>query len=86
MTKVSMTKNKRCTNPGDTNFTTYKIFMTYFRDGNPKQWLFFKKQLTLCLTGQNTSGRAVKYALARQLLTRRTLADFNNTATLHRNQ
>ena len=39
-------KIKRRTNPGEVDSTTYKIPMAYFRDGTPKEWLLFKKNLT----------------------------------------
>ena len=60
--------------------------MAYFRDGTPKECLLFKKRLTWCMMGLNTTGRATKYTLARQLLTGRALADFNNAATLNSNK
>ena len=37
-------------------------------------------------TGQNMTGRATKYALARRLLAGPALADFNYAATTHSNQ
>ena len=72
-------KKIKCrTNPGDTDNTTYKISMDYFRDGNPVERILFKKKLTRCMTRQNATGRATKYALARQLFAGCALADFNN--------
>ena len=79
-------KNKCRTNPGDADSTSYKIPMAYFRAVNPKEWLLFKKKLTQCMTGQNVTGRATKYTLARQLLAGRALADFNHAATIHGNE
>ena len=61
-------KIKCRTNPSETNSTTYKIPMAYFRDGTPKEWLVFKKKLSRCMTGQNTISGSTKYALARRLL------------------
>ena len=57
--------------------------MAYFRDGTPEEWLLFKKKLTRCMTGQNVTDGATKYALARRLLARRALAAFNHAATTH---
>ena len=79
-------KIKCHTNPGDADSTTYKIPMGYFRDGTPKEWLLFKKKLTWCMTGQNATGQATKYALARRLLAGRELANFNHAATTHSNK
>ena len=74
-------KNKYCTNPGEADSTTYKIPMAYFRDGTPKEWLLFKKNLTRCITGHNVTSGPTKYALARRLLSGRAMADFNHAAT-----
>ena len=74
-------KIKYLTNPGDADSTTYEITMAYFRAGTPEEWLLFKKKLTWCMTGQNATGGATKYALARRLLVGRTLADFNYATT-----
>ena len=60
--------------------------MAYFRDGTPEKWLLFKKKLTWCMTRQNTTGRATKYALARRLLSGRALANFNHTVTANGNE
>ena len=79
-------KIKCCTNPSNSDSTTYKIHIAYFRDRTPKEWLLFKKKLTLCMTGKNTTDRATKYALARKLLTGRALANFNHAVTLHNNK
>ena len=51
-------KIKCRTKPGDADSTSYKIPMAYFRDGTPEEWILFKKKLTQCMTGQNTTGRA----------------------------
>ena len=40
----SANKKIKCrTNPMDADSTTYKIPMSYFRDGTPEEWLLFKK-------------------------------------------
>ena len=70
-------------NPGDADSTTYDIPMAYFRDRTPEEWLLFKKKLTWCMTGQNTTGGATKYALARKLLAGRALAGFKHDSTTH---
>ena len=75
-----------CTYPNNADSTTYEILMAYFRDGTPEEWLLFKKELTWCMTGQNATSGATKYALARRLLAVRALADFNHTATTNGNE
>ena len=60
--------------------------MAYFRARTPKEWLLFKKKLTRCMTGQNATGGATKYALARRLIAGHALANFNHTATTHGNK
>ena len=80
-------KKIKCrTNPNNADSTTYKIPMAYFRDRTPEEWFLFKKKLTRCMTGQNATDGATKYALARQLLAGRALADFNRTATINGNE
>ena len=76
-------KIKCQTNPQDTNSTTYKIPMSYFRDGTPKEWLLFKKKLKRCIEGQSATTGQAKYALARRLLAGQALADFNHAASIH---
>ena len=70
-------------NPQDTDSTTYKIPMSYFRDGTPKEWLLFKKKLKRCIKGQSATTGQAKYALARRLLAGQALADFNHAALIH---
>ena len=60
--------------------------MAYFRAGTPEEWLLFKKKLTWCMTGQNATGGATKYALASWLLAGRALANFNHAATTYGNE
>ena len=76
-------KIKCRTNPTDANSTTYKIPMSYFRDGTPEEWLLFKKKLKRCIDGQNATTGQAKFALARRLLAGRALADFNHAASIH---
>ena len=76
-------KIKCQTNPQDTNSTTYKIPMSYFRDGTPEEWLLFKKKLKRCIEGQSATTGQAKYALARRLLAGQALADFNHAALIH---
>ena len=78
-------KIKCRTNRNNADSTTYKIPMAYFRDIAPEEWLLFKKKLTWCMTGQNATGGATKFALARRLLSGRALADFNHAATANGN-
>ena len=73
-------------NPSDADSTTYKIPMVYFRDRTSKEWLLFKNKLAWCMAGQNVTDRATKYTLARQLLARRALADFNHAAMVNGNE
>ena len=43
-------KKIKCgTNPSDASSTTYKICMTYFKEGTPEKWLMYKNQLNMCL-------------------------------------
>ena len=58
----------------------------YSREGTPEKWLLFKKKLTRCMTRQNATGRATKYALARRLLAGRALANFNHATTVDSNK
>ena len=75
------------TNPSDANSTTYEIPMANLGDETPKEWLLFKKRLTWCMPGQNTTGGATKYTLAsRRLLIGRTLASLNKAATIQGNK
>ena len=60
--------------------------MAYFREGTPEESLLFKKKLNRCMTGQNATVEVTKCALARQLLARRSLADFNHTAMVNGNE
>ena len=60
--------------------------MAYFRDGTPKEWLLFKKNLARCITRQNVTSGPTKYALARRLLSGRALADFDHAATANGNK
>ena len=76
-------KDKCRTNPSDTNSTTYKIPMEYFRDGTPKEWLVFKKKLSRRMTRQNATVGSTKYALVRRLLAGRALANFSHAASVH---
>ena len=79
-------KIKCRTNPNNVDSTTYNIPMAYFRARTPEEWLLFRNKLTQCMTGQNVTGRATKYALAKQLLARRALANFNHIATTYGNK
>ena len=75
-------KIKCRTNPTNASSTTYKIGMSYFKDGTPEEWLLYKHHLTRCLDGQGATAGSSKFALARRLLMGCTLADFNNAASL----
>ena len=79
-------KIKCCTNPSESESTTYEIPMANFRDGTPKEWLLFKKNLTQCITGQNVTSGPTKYALDRRLLSEQALADFNHATTANENK
>ena len=60
--------------------------MAYFRTRTPKKLLLFKNKLTRCMTGQNATGRATEYTLARRLLAGPTLANFNHATNTHGNE
>ena len=73
-------KNKCHNNPTNVSSTTYKIGMTYFKDGIPKEWIQYKNRLTRCLDRQGGKTGPAKFALAGRLLMGRALSDFNNAA------
>ena len=75
-------KIKCRTNPTDASSTTYKIGMAYFKDGTPEEWLLYKNRMKRCLDCQGATAGPSKFSLARRLLMGRTLADFNNSASL----
>eukprot|EP00957_Ditylum_brightwellii_P035799 2714312-Ditylum_brightwellii.AAC.1 len=36
---------KLCTTPADTNSPTYKLFIPFFDEGTPKEWIKFQRRL-----------------------------------------
>ena len=75
-------KIKYRTNPADTTSTTYDIPMAYFKEGTPEEWLIFMDRLGCCITGQNATSGAAKFALTRRLLDGATKTAFENAAQL----
>ena len=61
-------KIKCRTNPADATSTTYNIPMVYFKEGKHEEWLIFIDRLSCCITGQNATSGATKFALTRRLL------------------
>ena len=50
----------------DKKIKCHKIGMTYFKDGTPEEWLWYKNQITRCLNGQGAPARPAKFTLARR--------------------
>ena len=74
-------ENIKCrTNPEDASSTTYDIPMEYFKEGTPEEWLIFQDKLGRCITGQNATSGAVKFALTRRLLDGQAKTAFENAA------
>ena len=75
-------KIKCRTNPADATSTTYNIPMGYFKEGTPEEWLIFMDRLGRCITRQNTTSGAAKFALTRRLLDGAVKTAFENAAQL----
>ena len=76
-------KKIKCrTNPADASSTTYNIPMEYFKEGTPEEWLIFQDRLDRCITGQNATSGAAKFALTRRLLDGHAKTAFKNAAKL----
>eukprot|EP00957_Ditylum_brightwellii_P100328 7647008-Ditylum_brightwellii.AAC.1 len=43
------------TTPADTNSPTYKLSITFFDEGLPKEWIKFRRGLQAVLKGQNVT-------------------------------
>eukprot|EP00957_Ditylum_brightwellii_P030699 2326151-Ditylum_brightwellii.AAC.1 len=59
---------KLCTTPADANSPTYKLFITFFDEGVPKEWIKFWCGLQAVLKGQNVTQGPPSYAVAKTLL------------------
>ena len=72
--------HKLRTNPTSASSSTYKLDVPLFSTGTVEEWLRFRNNLGRVIKGQNATGAAARYALARRLLESEALATFNNQA------
>ena len=56
--------------------------MVYFKERTPEEWLFFMDPLGRCITGQNVTSGAAKFALTRRLLDGDAKTVFENKAQI----
>eukprot|EP00957_Ditylum_brightwellii_P019911 1502130-Ditylum_brightwellii.AAC.1 len=72
--------------PADTDSPTYELFIPFFDEGTPKEWIKFWHGLQAVLKGQNVTQGPASYAVAKTLLKGDALTVFNLSETTYRNQ
>eukprot|EP00957_Ditylum_brightwellii_P187292 14264298-Ditylum_brightwellii.AAC.1 len=59
---------KLCTTSADTTLPVYKLFVPFFDEGTPEEWIKFRCGLAAVLNGQNVTLGPASYAVAKTLL------------------
>eukprot|EP00957_Ditylum_brightwellii_P033498 2538471-Ditylum_brightwellii.AAC.1 len=77
---------KLCTTPADANSPTYKLSISFFDEGVPKEWISFQHMLQTVLKCQNVMQDPTSYVVAKILLKGDTLTVFKQAKINHRNQ
>eukprot|EP00957_Ditylum_brightwellii_P082234 6252961-Ditylum_brightwellii.AAC.1 len=70
----------------DTNSPTYKLFIPFFDEGLPEEWIKFQCGLQAVLKGQNATQGPASYAVAKTLLKGDALTVFEQAEISHGNQ
>ena len=61
--KSDLLSLKLCSNPANNNSQTYKLTVSFFRSGTPKEWLLTKKNIKKVIAVQNITTPAAKYVM-----------------------
>ena len=64
------------TDPNDKDSASYEVYVPYFSDGSPEEWILFLRNLNAAIKGQGDTTGPKQYVKARQLLQGSALATF----------
>eukprot|EP00957_Ditylum_brightwellii_P102696 7826734-Ditylum_brightwellii.AAC.1 len=74
------------TTPADATLPVYKLFVPFFDEGAPEEWIKFQRGLAAVLKGQNVTFGPASYAVAKTLLKGDALTVFEQAEITHGNQ
>eukprot|EP00957_Ditylum_brightwellii_P000778 61622-Ditylum_brightwellii.AAC.1 len=70
----------------DATSPVYKLFVPFFNEGTPEEWIKFQRGLAAVLKGQNVTQEPASYAVAKTLLMGNTLTVFKQAEITWGNQ
>eukprot|EP00957_Ditylum_brightwellii_P013611 1027016-Ditylum_brightwellii.AAC.1 len=74
------------TPPADTTSPIYKLFIPFFNEGTPEEWIKFRLGLQAVLKGPNITQGPASYAVAKNFLKGDALMVFEQAEIAHENQ
>ena len=72
--------------PKRSSSPVYELSVPYFKNGTPEEWMKFLENFEKIIIGQDLSTGPTQFSMARRLLSRETLANFNSKALALKNE